>query len=543
MKSVMKKVASTAAVLLLVLAATPLFAGGEAEESASAPEEKVVTTVLQEKIDTFDVFVSALAEPLKVLGMVCETLVVYDENLQVQPLLAESWSVSEDQLTWSFKLKEGVNFHDGTPLNAENLTAYMWDHMFEKSFNAWEFEVIDEMVVTGEYTFDFHLSEPYPMLINYLADPWNIIESAGTREELGDRYGFEGLVGTGPFMFEEWVRGDHVTLVRNPDYKHGPAYLSNRGPAHVDKIIFRIIPEPITRVTELQYGNVDYLQKIPANMIEKVQEDENITVEFAPASRVVFLECNMEQPIMQNKEIRKALNYAANRDALIKATYSGYGEKAYSILDPGATGYWKKAEEYGKDKLRYDPEMAREVLDNAGWTLHEGKEIREKDGEPLVLNLIAMNVPRYQLPAEAMVDLLQQVGIGVELEIFDAAATNERLVSGDFDIVVSGWAYNMGEVTLDLIVGAQSIPNPNYSRYNSPEIEKQLKIVRLGRTAEERNKASAAIQQQIVDDMIVIPLFNAINSIGYKNNLTGVENVLSHPWWPDLAFALELDVK
>jgi len=524
--------------LLLGIVGLAFVAGGTAIAA-----DKTLTIALKEKLDTLDVFVSALEEPLRVVGMVCETLVVYDPQLHIQPLLAKSWETSSDGLTWTFHLKEGIKFHDGTPFNAETYRQYLTDWFFPKSFNGWEFEPVKEVNVKNEYDIEFVLDRPFPMLLKYLADPWNIIESPAAREKFGDRYGFDALVGTGPFMFQSWTRGDRIILVRNPEYRHGPAFLNNTGPAKVERVVFREIPEPITRVSELRFGEVDLTRTVPENMLPEIERDPSIQVFTRPSFRVIYLLCNMERPLMQDQRIREAINHAIDRTAILNAAFHGYGSIAYSLLPPGATGYWAGSESFGKNFLFFDPELSKSLLEEAGWLLPPGQKVREKGGERLVLNLVTFNVPRYSLPAEVIQAMLSEVGIEVGLEIFDAAAANARLEAGEFDIAVSGWAYNLGEVTLDLIVGSQSIPNPNYARYRSPEIDEALEKVRLGQTEEDRAEAAAEVQRRVIEDQIVIPLVVQADSLAAKARVGGLEKVTQHPWWPELVLALEAYIK
>lgn len=344
-------------------------------------------------------------------------------------------------------------------------------------------------------------------------------------------------------MFDSWVRGDRIILKKNPDYTHGPAFLSNQGPAYLDEIVFRIVPEAITRVSELRYGDVDLIRTVPENMLANLQEDTNIETLLKPSFRVVFISCNMDRSIMQDKRVREAINHAVDRQAVLNATFSGYGTVASSLLPPSATGYWSGSEEFAKSILTYDPDKARTLLDEAGWGLPPGETVREKNGQKLNLNLVAMNVPRYSLPAEIVTAMLADIGIAVNLEIFDAAAVNARLEASEFDFTVTGWSYNIGEVTLDMIVGSPSIPNPNYARYDSPAIDRALETVRLGATAEERVTASAAVQRMVVEDQIVIPLVVRSDSIAVKGHVGGIDEVKKHPWWLDLVLALELYVK
>jgi len=527
--------------LMLILILLLVMSSFSTAVFAQETNEKVLVASLKEKIDTFDVFKSALAEPLRVLALVSETLTVYDEDLNVKPLLAKSWEVSDDQLTWTFHLKEGIEFHDGTSFNAEILKDYLVNWMIPKSFNGWQFGPIEEMEVVDEYTLAMKLTRPYPMLAAYFADPWNIIQSPVALEKHGERYGFDALVGTGPYIFDNWERGSQVVLKKDPNYKHGPEFLSNQGPAHLDKIIFRVVPEPVTLVSELRYGNIDLVQKVPEAMLEEVQNDENITTMIKPSFRVVFMSFNQEKELMQDIRIREAINHAVNRNAVLDAAFRGYGQKANSLLPPSSTGYWDGSEEFAKDYLYYNPEESKKLLKESGWVLPDNGKYRVKDGKELELDLVVTNVPRYKIPAEVVQSMLGEIGIKVNLQIYDSAAASARLESGEFDFTVTGWAYNMGEVTLDLICSEMSIPNPNYARYKNSELEQQLENMRLGQTASERQEAANNVQKMIIEDQVVVPLVIRTNSIAAVNEVKGLDKLDQHPWWLDLSLGLELD--
>lgn len=535
------RVLRTSVMLVLLLLLIGAFAVPSlGQEDQAEKEGGTLVLALNEKIDTLDVFVSALAEPIKVLGMVCETLLSFDQNLVPQPHLVESWEVSEDELTVSFKLKEGIMFHDGTPLNAESVIDYLLNYHIPRGFSGWQLEPVKEMVVTGEYTFDFLLKTPYPTLFTYLADTWNIIQSPAAYEKYGDRYGFDALVGTGPYIFEEWVRGERIVLKKDPDYNHAPDYISHDGPAYLDKIIFRVIPEAITRVSELRFGDVDLLWTVPETLLPEVQEDENIDLIMKPAFRVVWIGCNQARPLMQNKSLREAINYAVDRQAVMDATFNGYGEHAYSIISPSTTLYWDGIKDYAKDILRYDPDKSRQILDADGWVLPAGKKVREKDGVPLRLNLVTFNLTRYKVPAEVVMAMLADVGIGVDLEIYDSAAASAKLEAGEYDITTAGYAYALGEVQLESIVGTSGIPSPNYYAYSDPEIDAALKVVSLGASLQERLDAAADVQKKVVDDLIVIPLLVRQDSLAASPNVGGMDEINRHPWWLEYLMAMEL---
>ena len=527
-------------IYLLVLMLTAGVTGATyAQADRSEKDGGTLVLSLKETLDTLDPFVSALGEPIRVLGMVCETLVSVDQNLVPQPHLVESWTVSEDELTVSFKLKEGIFFHDGTPLNADSVIDYLVNYHIPLGFSAWQLEPVEEMVVTGEYTFDFHLSTPYPTLFVYLADPWNIIQSPSAYEKYGDRYGFDALVGTGPYVFEEWVRGERIVVTRNEDYNHGPDYISHEGPAYLDKIIYRVVPEAITRVSELRFGDVDLVWTVPETLLPEVEADDNIDLILRTSARVVWLGCNQARPLMQDPKLREALNYAIDRQAVMDATFHGYGEHAYSIISPTTTLYWEGIKDYASDIYRYDADKSRQLLDDAGWILPAGKTIREKDGAPLRLNLVTFNLTRYKIPAEVVMAMLADVGIAVDLEVYDSAAAHAKLKAGEYDIATAGYAYPLGEVQLSSIVGTSGIPHSNYYAYSNPEIDAALQMINLG-SLQVRLDAAAVVQRLVVDDFVVIPLLVRQTSIAVSPNVGGLDEISRHPWWSEYVIAMEM---
>jgi len=505
-------------------------------------EGGTMTVGLKETIDTLDTYNSGLDVVLRIIGLVCETLFVYDTDLQPQPHLVKTWSVSEDQLTWTFHLKEGISFHDGTPLTAETIAESL-RLLFAEYWNAWQFATVEEVNVVDTYTFEFVLSKPYPTLHYYLADPWNVLEPVGAREAYGDRYGFDALVGTGPYVFKEWVRGERIVLERNNDYNHGPAFLDNQGPAYFDTIIFRPIPEAGTRAAELEHGNVDLANMLAESLLPDVLKNPELNSLLQPSPWVIFLGCNMQNPVLQDVRVRRALSYAIDRQAILDAAFNGIGDIAYGLVPPTATGYWPGVKEFASEYRRFDPEKAKQLLEEAGWVDTNGNGIVDKDGQELKLKFLASTVVRYGKPAEVIQYLLPKVGIDVELEVYDIAAAIDKVTAGDFDITVLGWKYVIGPVFLTSICHSTSIPFPNAYRYNSPSLDIFIEEGTNGRTEEERSSALAIAQKMVVADSVVIPLVVRGNSLVAKKRIGGLDALNRHPWWLDLALGLELYIE
>jgi len=497
------------------------------------------------RLDTLDTFRSALAAPLKILGLVCDTLFAFDNDLRPQPVLVESWTQAENGLEWSFKLKEGITFHDGTPFNAQQLKDYLWGFFIDQSFTGWMFSAVEDMVVTGEYTIDFVLSEPSPLLLFNLAYPWNIIQPKGAYDEYGDRYGFDALVGTGPFVFDEWVQGEKIVLKRNPNYTHGPDFVGNQGPAFLDGIVFRILPEPATLINELRFGNVDLVVGLPTTHLDVVEGDTNLTVMSRPSYYSQFLEFNMDRPITNDWLVRNAVNHAIDREALINAAWSGAAAVSYGLVAPASFGYWPGIVDFGKEILTYDPDAAVRLLEQAGWMLPAGGRVREKNGERLKVKLVTTNSPTYQTLGEATVAMLQEVGFEVELFTFELASYYSVALEGDWDLMHMAWIDESGYSVLQskaTIAGIEG--GTNDARYRDAALDSLITLAQTTTDPEMREAAMATAQQKIVADLVYVPMTVPLSYLGAKTGrVGGLDGLSQHPWWLDLMLGLDLYIK
>jgi len=492
--------------------------------------------------DTFDTYRSALAAPLFVFGMVHDTLFAFDQDLQPQPVLVESWELSEDELIWSFKLKEGISFHNGTPFNAAELEAYFEGSFFEKSFTGWMFANVEDLVVTGEYSIDFVLSAPTPLLIYNLAYPWNIIQPQGAIDEYGEAYGYDALVGTGPFIFDEWLQGEKVVLKRNDDYTYGPDFVANKGPAHIEEIILREISEAATQINELRFGDVDYVG-VASSQLEAVLGDSNVDVGAVPSYTSTFMVVNANQPNMQDWRMRAAVNHAIDRASLIQAGWFGAADVSYSLVTPASFGYAPGMADFGKEILVYDPVDSARLLDELGWVLPAGGTVREKDGEKLSVKLITFNF--YQTYGEILTAMFSELGFEVELFPFEYGSFYSVIQEGDWHLFLGGWIDQSGFSTLQSNVTTAGIEQAtNNSGYGNAALDALVDLMNTTTDPVVREQASFAAQQKVVSDLYYIPVVVPLNYVGVVADRVGGFDLLNaHPWRLGLIRALDLFIK
>jgi len=294
---------------LLVLAVVSLLVGvAQSPLHAAEPEgaKKVLVTASSNQYgETLDVFTTATT--MEPHNMIYDTLVCLDTEGKFQPgALTEKWEVSEDGLVWTFHLKPGIKFHDGSDFNAE---IAKWNlEMMKQGVNGYMLEAMIEAKVIDDYTIQLIFPEPFPNLLYNLSTSFNGFVSKEAYEKYGDEYGTKYAVGSGPFILKEWVQNDHLLLVKNPDYNWAPAWTGHEGPANVDEILFRIIPEDATRVVELQTGNVQlFIDPPPPRELAMFQDDPNYFVMTVPAATIEFIGMNVNEPLLKDVRTRKAM--------------------------------------------------------------------------------------------------------------------------------------------------------------------------------------------------------------------------------------------
>ena len=291
--------------------------------------------------------------------MVCrnifEGLVEFDSNMKIHPVLAKSWEISEDGKVYTFYLNENIKFHDGTDLDSSAVKKSLEFIIDSKSRKASIFSpFIDSIEVVDELIFKIYLKIPGGFFINNLAHSAGLIMSPNSLDEYGYDLGELGKhpVGTGSFVLDEWKRAESITLIKNENYW-------NEGP-YLDSIVYNVIPEDITRVIQLQSGDADITSRVPPIMIDRLEEISDITVDIVPSLRVMYLGFNFDKPPFDNDKVRKAINYAIDKDKICEVILRGMGITSDSPLAPLTVGY------YATGGFPYDPEKAKELLKETG---------------------------------------------------------------------------------------------------------------------------------------------------------------------------------
>jgi len=489
--------------LLLVLAVVSLLVStAQMPSYAAEPEaaKKVLVTASSKQYgETLDMFTTATT--MEPHNMIYDTLVSVDTEGKFQPgALAEKWEVSEDGLVWTFYLKQGVKFHDGSPFDAE---AAKWNlEMMKQGVNGYMLEAMSECKIVDDHTIQLVFPEPFPNLLYNLSTSFNGLVSKEAYEKYGDEYGTKYAVGTGPFMLKEWVQNDHLLLEKNPDYSWAPAWTGHEGPANVDEILFRIIPEDATRVVELQTGNVQLLIDPPAaRELAMFQDDPNYFVMTVPAATIQFIGMNVNEPLLKDVRTRKAIGYAIDRDAIVKAVYQGIGLPTTTYLSQELGGNIGVADVAPS----YDPETAKALLADAGWVpgadgilVAENVEGVDK-GTPFEVSYWTYQEDEFRRLAEVTQKMLTDVGIKANVQIMDSPTYADRLKAGGAQLILRQYEWDNNDI-LEWFHHGKHLPYPNYLGVNDAEYDAMLDDANYKTpTFEERDTKYQELHKYLID--------------------------------------------
>ena len=442
----------------------------------ATPEPKkevtLVVAAAEQYGETFDTFNTSTT--MEVHVMIYEPLVAVDYNYNFSSGLAERWETSEDGLTWTFYLQKGVKFHDGSDFNAE--VVKWWLEGMQQGVNSYMFESMTKAEVVDDYTIDLTFEAAFPNLLYNLSSSFAGIMSKEAYEKYGEEYGTKYAVGTGPFMLEEWVQNDHLTLVRNPDYNWAPAWTGHKGPAQVDKILFRIIPEDATRAIELQAGNVHVLIDAPSpRELPQYRNNPDYFFMQVPDNTIQFIGMKVDSPFFKDIRTRQAVGYAIDRDLIVETIYQGLRRATTTYL----------IAEMGGDKgvaavaPSYDLDKAKELLAEVGWVMGDDGILVAENVEGVDAGTkFDVSYWTYQTDddkrlAEVTQNMLAEVGIKANVQLMDSPTYSDALKGGETQLILRRYGWDNNDI-LEWFHHGKYAPYPNYLGVNDPDFDAAL---------------------------------------------------------------------
>ena len=469
-------------------------------------------------------------ESARVIGTIVDGLVALEgTSTKPIPWLAESWE-TEDSQTWTFHLRQGVKFHDGTPFNAEAVKWNMdrWrdpenEWRFGRTFEYYDIEfgtdlAIEEVTVVDEYTVQLKLSAPSGVLLAKLAEHFVFgMNSPTAVQEQGDKYGTPAgtAVGTGRFKFVEWVPDDRITVERNEEWWGGAPKL--------ERIIFRSIPDNSARFAELLAGTV-HQADLAQTDLPSAATDPNITIYERPALSTGYIAFQQCTEPFDKVEVRQAIAHAVNWAALIPAFYGDYGQLAGSFQPPAILGHNPDIQPF-----EYNPDKAKEFMATPG--LPDGFET-----DFWYIPVIRGYFPDSKAIGEAIAADLAKVGIKVNLQTEDWGAYLEDRNLGKFPMWMLGWGSDNGDP--DNYIGyhfAHPIGEPKEEDcYANDELAQLLIDGRTEADPAKREEIYKKAEELVHADVARIPVVWATSTTVFRKEVQGYEPVVFRDWYEHL---------
>lgn len=465
----------------------------------------------------------------KVTVNIFETLVKYEKDgKEIIPGLATSWKSSEDGLTWTFRLRQGVRFHDGTIFDAKavefNFQRWMDvnNPYHTGQFSYWNYVFggfpgfVKGVTALSDNSIEIKLSKPYAPFLSTLAMP---VFGIGSPEAI-KKYGTEVYkhpVGTGPFCFKSWESNKSIVLTRNNQYWDLPA--------KVNEVEFRVIPSNLDRLMQLKQGTIHIADNLGPDDVETIEKDENLQLLLRPYFNVGYIAINNEKTPLNNRDVRIALSYAINKEEMIKEVFANLARPAKTLIPPLLSGYNE-----GIKDSEYNPEKAKQLLAKAGYP------------EGFKTTLWVMNSSRDYFPkpiqtAQYIKKCLREVNIDAVIMTYNWDEYLTRIQNGEHEMALIGWTGDNIDPDnfLNTLLSSDNA-NPgsagNYSFYKNKEVDLLLRQARETTDLVFRKNLYRKLLEAVDYDTPSVPLVHTmpvlaarVSVSGYSPYITGVESL------------------
>jgi len=447
------------------------------------------------------------------------TLVAADPDGNFVPYLAESWETSADSLVWTFKLRQDVTFHDGTPFNAEAVKYNIERILNPDTQSGQSYTMLGPVAKTeviDEFTFQLTHEKPFAPFLDSISEGFIPMWSPTACEKYGYDEFQQHLIGAGPFMLEEWKPAEKYVFVKNPDYNWAPAFYSHQGPAYLDKFTLRWLSEPTTIVAIWKAREADVFIDFPAANLPEVRQDSSMVVlenTYTGSPRIYIF--NVDQFPGDDINVRKAAQFAINTNEIVDVVYRGGAVPVEHIMYPGSRCYWQE----GESLYPYDPERGKAILEEAGWVDTDGDGIREKDGQPL--ELLILNVFNEDL-GTIVQSQLNEIGFDASIDFVLGPIQLERAQTGDWNTIYLHMGYADPGV-LDMLWNSKNLrPGGwSWSRFKDPRLDEVLDASAVEVDPDKRCELLVEAQQIIQENALALPLAGVLKIVAHRDYVRG----------------------
>ncbi len=479
-------------VSLMALGLSPVSASAEKVLYVSGnPNDLGVTTFNPIKVE-----LSHIA-----MWLIYDRFIERDQNGKFYPGLAESWNISEDGLVWKMKLKKGVKFHDGSPFNAE-VAKWFFKEMATGP-SAYMVAGIDRVEINDSHAVTIYLKNPEPNMLFNMSTTFMCIPSMEAYKKYGEEYGIKYVIGSGPYKYKSWKPGDNLTVVRNPEYNWGPGFAKNKGPAKIDKVVYREIKDESPRFLELKTGKLDVLFSVPTMFLEKVKQDSKLNVIRLPGTVLFHMVMNTKSEPLNDRMVRKGIALAIDQDSITKNVFASAGKPAHTYLIASLPSS-NVAEEY---KIYHNQEAAKEALEKAGWKPGADGIRVNKDGKRLELKMWAKNESTYRRVVEVIQAQLAKVGVDAKITLLDPRTIRTQLRKGEQQLAVRSYSWENADI-LEWFFNSKRMGYPNAAMWHDNESDYLMqKSMTRARSMEERIENFKEYHSYVLSQYVWAPIY------------------------------------
>jgi peptide/nickel transport system substrate-binding protein len=452
-----------------------------------------------------------------VASLILNGLVKYDTDLRIMGDLAESWDISKDGLVITFYLRKGVKWTDGAEFTADDVLFGYQTIINEKTPTAYseDFKQVKKAEVIDKYTFRVTYAKPFAPALsswgNLVILPKHLLEGKDiTKSPLG-----RDPVGMGPYKLAKWVSGQELILDSNHDYFDGRPY--------IDRFIYRIIPDSATMFLELQTGGVDMMSLTPIQYTKQTNDAffrDNFRKYRFPSFAYTYLGFNLKHPFFKDKRVRQAIAYAIDKQEIVDVVLFGLGTVATGPYVPHTWPYNPNVKKYD-----YNPEKAKELLKEAGWTMGSDG-ILEKDGRRFEFTIFTNIGNSLRMNTATIIQWrLAQIGIKVHIRVLEwSTFINEFIDKRRFEAVILGWSIGLDPDQYDIWYSGKTKQKEfNFVSYSNPEVDALLEKGRGTFDIKERKKAYDRLQEILADDLPYIFLYVPDATVVVSGRFRGIK--------------------
>ena len=445
------------------------------------------------------------------------TLIKYDENLNHAPELASQWIISDDQKTITFKLKENLFWADGTPLTSDDVL-FTWRLVTDPNTRtpyASDYLLVKDAQTPNKQTFTVTYEQNYAPALDTWASLQILPKHVLKDEDINNTFFSRKPTGSGYYQLDQWINGQQVTLKRNKN--------STQGQALIEKLTSRIIPDTSSQFLELIADNIDLMNINPIQYQRVFPSREDLKQKIGLYKELgngyTYLGFNLKQAPFNDPKVRQAMNYAINKEEIIKGVLLGLGEAIASPYKPGTRWDNESLSPYP-----YDPSKALALLKEAGYERNTAG-ILVKDGKPFEFEILTNQNKQREMTAVLVQRRLKEIGIDVKIRVLEWASFINRFIkTGDFKAVVLGWSLSLDPDQFNIWHSSQQGPGQfNFVGYENPRVDELLELGRRELDNDKREEIYHEFSKLLLEDSPIVYLYAGYGLSAINKRVQGIK--------------------